>query len=82
MVMFISILPVIIIIAIVLLVFYMQMRVYRGFDYQCGKCGRVFSLSADDSLIAPNLLDKNLELKKLVRCPHCGQWTLATHLSK
>jgi hypothetical protein len=77
-----NILVIIIVAAIVLLVFYRQKRVFRGYDYQCGKCGAIFTLSAGMAMIAPNLMDKNLELKKLVRCPCCGEWTLATHLYK
>lgn len=47
------------------------------FEYQCGYCGEVFSLSTWQGLFAPHIM-----AQKLVRCPRCGRMTWTTPVRK
>jgi DNA-directed RNA polymerase subunit RPC12/RpoP len=52
--------------------FLVQLIVQQGitsrYDYQCGTCGRTFSLTPLAASVAPHRFGGS----KLARCPHCG----------
>lgn len=49
----------------------------RQYDYRCGNCGNVFSLSPLAASLAPHRMGQ-----KWVRCPRCGVRSWATPVAK
>jgi DNA-directed RNA polymerase subunit RPC12/RpoP len=63
-----ALIPVIVIAAAFLVQFLVQQGITSRFDYQCGNCGRTFSLTPLAASVAPHRFGGS----KLVTCPHCG----------
>ena len=67
------ILPILIVIAALLFAAFIN----KGYDYQCGKCNKVFSPSAWKAILTPHAMGK-----RLLKCPHCGSTSWATPVPK
>jgi DNA-directed RNA polymerase subunit RPC12/RpoP len=63
-----AVIPVIVIVAGFLAQLAFQQSMTSRYDYQCGNCGRTFSLTPLAASIAPHRFGGS----KFVRCPHCG----------
>lgn len=73
-----AITPVIVIGAAFAAQFIFQQVLTSKYDYQCGNCGRTFSLTPLAASIAPHRFGGS----KLVKCPHCGDRTWASPVPK
>lgn len=56
------------VILLVVPVFFCQMIVTSRYDWRCGQCGRVFSISPFTACFLPH----SFPFRKLTTCPHCG----------
>jgi predicted RNA-binding Zn-ribbon protein involved in translation (DUF1610 family) len=72
-----KLIPIIIVALAVAFVAFWQRWIAGNFDFQCAKCGEVFSLPAWQAMIAPHAMGR-----KLVKCPNCGEMTWATLVHK
>jgi ribosomal protein S27AE len=52
-------------------------RISSNFDYQCGNCGEVLSVSTMQAMFVPHSMGR-----KLLKCPKCGHTTWATPVPK
>ena len=65
---------IIVIVAIIVIAFFMQKWRVSNFEYKCGKCGAKFDLPAIKAVFSPHVFGS-----KLVRCPECGKMTWAEY---
>lgn len=71
------VLPFIVLALAIAMLFVWNNWLVSNFDYQCGFCGRIFSLTIWQAVAAPHMM-----WRKLMRCPHCGNMAWATPVRK
>jgi hypothetical protein len=54
----------------------------RTFAYRCKTCDSSFEISALVNFVSPHGVSRNGKGWKLLKCPHCGDWTRAEVVKK